>query len=70
MFPLEQLLHPEKHAGGVNSNPKHSDVPGYISQLRIWNGTFSDTRLFTIFIQPFPFVFSPIVSVLSALHSK
>jgi len=34
--------------------------PSYISQLRIWNGTFSNENLLKIFLRPFPFLFSPV----------
>ena len=34
----------------------------YVSQLRIWSGTYSQANFLKIFFHPFPFLLSPIVS--------
>ncbi|KAG5222359.1 MFS substrate transporter [Salix suchowensis] len=34
----------------------------YISQLSLWHGTFTDVNILKIFLRPFPFLLSPIVS--------
>ena len=33
----------------------------YVSQLRIWNGMYSQDNILKIFLRPFPFIFSPVV---------
>ena len=35
----------------------------FFSQLKIYNGTFSDERLWSIFFRPFPLILSPVVRV-------
>ena len=35
----------------------------FFSQLKIYNGTFSDERLWSIIFRPFPLVLSPVVRV-------
>jgi len=35
-------------------------LPSYWSQLKVWNGTFSDESLWKIFLRPIPFLFSPV----------
>lgn len=35
--------------------------PTYISQLKIWNGTFSDDNFFMILLRPLPLLLSPVV---------
>lgn len=35
----------------------------YRSQLKIYNGTFTDVSLFKLFFRPFPFLLSPVVRV-------
>ena len=37
-------------------------VATYVSQLRIWNGVYSQANVFKIFLRPFPFLISPVVS--------
>jgi hypothetical protein len=39
-------------------------APSYISQLRIWHGTFSDEPLWRLVLRPLPFMLSPIVRYL------
>ncbi|KAH9923125.1 MFS general substrate transporter [Epithele typhae] len=34
--------------------------PSYVSTLKIWNGTFTNESLITIFLRPFPFLLSPV----------
>ncbi|KAM5535242.1 hypothetical protein V8D89_011048 [Ganoderma adspersum] len=43
------------HQHGSHSNP-----PTCLSQLKIYNGTFSDESIWRIFLQPFPFILSPV----------
>ena len=33
----------------------------YVSQLRIWNGIYSEANILKIFLRPFPFLLSPVV---------
>ncbi len=35
--------------------------PSYVSQLKIWNGSFSNQSFFKIFLRPIPLLFSPVV---------
>ena len=35
--------------------------PTYVSQLKIWHGTFTDESIWKIFLRPFPFLLSPVV---------
>ncbi|KAL4250309.1 MFS transporter superfamily protein [Abortiporus biennis] len=42
--------------------------PSFISQLKIWNGTFSNQNFFTIFLRPIPFVFSPVTIFIFFVH--
>lgn len=42
--------------------PNALTTSSYISQLKIWNGSFSDEPLWRIFLKPFPFILSPVVS--------
>ena len=37
----------------------------YVSQLRIWNGIYSQDNILKIFFRPFPFLLSPVVSHVS-----
>ena len=41
----------------------------YVSQLRIWNGTYSQANILKIFLRPFPFLLSPIVGHLFFLKT-
>lgn len=36
-------------------------MPSYLSQLKIWHGTFTDVSMWKIFLRPFPFLLSPVV---------
>ena len=41
----------------------------YVSQLRIWNGTYSEDNILKIFLRPFPFLLSPVVGHLFLLNT-
>ena len=41
----------------------------YVSQLKIWNGIYSQTNVLKIFLRPFPFLLSPVVSLLFLLKT-
>ena len=43
------------------SSPAHPAPHNYISSLRVWNGTFTEESIWTIFLRPFPFLLSPVV---------
>ena len=43
------------------SSPAHPVPQSYILSLRVWNGTFTDESILTIFLRPFPFLLSPVV---------
>ena len=45
-------------------------APSYISQLRVWHGTFTDESIFKIFLRPFPFLLSPIVRAQTSSRSN
>lgn len=47
----------ELRSGSSEMLPK----PTYLSQLKIWNGTFSDDNFFKILLQPLPLLLSPVV---------
>lgn len=38
------------------------DAPSFLSQLKIYNGTFSEENLWRIFTRPFALIASPVVS--------
>ncbi|KAJ8523070.1 hypothetical protein ONZ45_g448 [Pleurotus djamor] len=40
----------------------------YRSQLKLWNGTFSEESPFKIFLKPFPFLLSPITFFIFLVH--
>ena len=42
----------------------------YVSQLRIWNGIYSQDNILKIFLRPFPFLLSPVVSHMPVFLSK
>ncbi|KAI1791982.1 major facilitator superfamily domain-containing protein [Ganoderma leucocontextum] len=44
----------------VNPNAPSPNPPTFLSQLRIYNGTFSDESVRKIFLRPFPFLLSPV----------
>ena len=41
----------------------------YVSQLRIWNGVYSQVNIIKIFLRPFPFLLSPVVGRLFLLNT-
>jgi len=43
-------------------------MPSYVSQLRLWSGTYSDASLFKIFLRPFPFLLSPVTWYIFLVH--
>ncbi|PFH49665.1 hypothetical protein AMATHDRAFT_62622 [Amanita thiersii Skay4041] len=43
-------------------------APSYLSQLRVWHGTFSQENLFKIFLRPFPFLLSPVTWFMFLAH--
>ena len=47
-----------------------SSARTYVSQLRIWNGTYSQDGILRIFLRPFPFVLSPVVGHLRLFFIK
>ena len=42
----------------VSPNP-----PSLLSQLKIYNGTFSEESMWSLFLRPFPFILSPVVCI-------
>ena len=42
----------------VSPNP-----PLFLSQLKIYNGTFSEESMWSLFLRPFPFILSPVVCI-------
>lgn len=63
------LKDPEKQSiEDVKASSIGSSVPArksYVSELKIWNGTFSSVSIFKLFFRPFPFLLSPVVSFMS-----
>ena len=43
---------------------------GFLSQLKIYSGTFSDKSLLTLFLSPFPLMFSPVVRVHASMSTS
>ncbi len=39
----------------------------YLSQLKIYSGTYTDVSIFKLFFRPFPFLLSPVVRISSPL---
>ncbi|KAF5385344.1 hypothetical protein D9615_001033 [Tricholomella constricta] len=64
----------EKHSvdkprpGSEEDGSRLSEKPSYLSQLKIWNGTFSNVGLFKIFMRPFPFILSPVTWFIFLVH--
>ncbi|TFY74253.1 hypothetical protein EWM64_g9759 [Hericium alpestre] len=62
----------EKQAGSIEEQSSEdgsiSPAPSYISQLKIWNGTFSDDPLWKIVLRPLPLLLSPVTSFLFLSH--
>ncbi len=52
----------------VDASPQPT-MPSYLSQLRIWNGTFTDVSMWKIFLRPFPFLLSPVVRTRRFSHA-
>ncbi|KAM5538333.1 hypothetical protein V8D89_007935 [Ganoderma adspersum] len=50
------------------SSPAQPAPQSYISSLRVWNGTFTDDSIWTIFLRPFPFLLSPVTWFLFLAH--
>ncbi|PIL31085.1 MFS general substrate transporter [Ganoderma sinense ZZ0214-1] len=44
----------------VDPSASASSPPSFFSQLKIYNGTFSDGSVWWIFLRPFPFILSPV----------
>ncbi|KAI1791956.1 major facilitator superfamily domain-containing protein, partial [Ganoderma leucocontextum] len=44
----------------VHHNAPSSNLPTFLSQLKIYHGTFSDESVWKIFLRPFPFILSPV----------
>ena len=51
----------------LNIPAQPMDIPSFLSQLKIYNGTFSDENFWRILIRPFVLIVSPVVS---ATHVK
>lgn len=47
---------------GAPMSGQYTAMPSYVSQLKIWSGTYSNVSLFKIFLRPFPFLLSPVAS--------
>lgn len=45
----------------VDRNVPSAKPPTFLSQLKIYNGTFTDDSVWKIFFRPLPFVLSPVV---------
>ncbi|KAM5538327.1 hypothetical protein V8D89_007929 [Ganoderma adspersum] len=45
---------------GLNLATPRTDVPPFLSQLKVYNGTFSDESLWKIFTRPFALILSPV----------
>ncbi|KAL1950905.1 hypothetical protein VTO73DRAFT_54 [Trametes versicolor] len=43
-------------------------MPSYLSQLKIWHGTFTDVSMWKIFLRPFPFLLSPVTYFVFLSH--
>ncbi|KAL0575809.1 hypothetical protein V5O48_006163 [Marasmius crinis-equi] len=52
----------------VQSRPTAPVGESYISQLKIWHGTFTDVSLVKIFLRPFPFLLSPVTWFIFLVH--
>lgn len=57
----------EKHSIGEEPNSDTSSQTsspgmGYLKQLKIWHGSFSNVDLVRLFLRPLPFLLSPVVS--------
>ncbi|KAI0640296.1 MFS general substrate transporter [Trametes polyzona] len=50
------------------SDVSQQATPSYLSQLKIWHGTFSDESIWRIALRPFPFLLSPVTYFLFLSH--
>lgn len=58
----------ESSPSSPNKATQHSRAtpqpkPSYLSQLKVWNGTFSDEPLWKLVMRPLPFMCSPVVRI-------
>ncbi|KAF5375213.1 hypothetical protein D9758_000497 [Tetrapyrgos nigripes] len=60
---IEERQSPAATVGDANSGNQT-----FLSQLKLWHGTFSDDSLFKIFLRPFPFVLSPVTVYIFLVH--
>ncbi|THV06474.1 MFS general substrate transporter [Dendrothele bispora CBS 962.96] len=58
----------DEHSISAASENNVTHKPSYLSQLKIWHGTFSDESLFKIFLRPFPFLLSPVTIYIFLVH--
>ncbi|KAF9011091.1 MFS general substrate transporter [Cyathus striatus] len=59
----------EKDSGIFESGvPTFQQPASYMSQLRIWHGTFTNVSLWRIFLRPFPLLLSPVTYFIFLSH--
>ncbi|XP_006454269.1 hypothetical protein AGABI2DRAFT_214100 [Agaricus bisporus var. bisporus H97] len=57
----------DEEKSSSSSNHVSPSRASYPQQLKIWHGTFTNVNLFKLFLRPFPFLLSPVVSILSVI---
>lgn len=70
---VKEMTRTETVTDRVNLNlaTPQTDIPPFLSQLKVYNGTFSDESLWKIFTRPFALILSPVVSIylwISVVH--
>ncbi|KAI0066696.1 MFS general substrate transporter [Artomyces pyxidatus] len=58
----------EKESVEETASSTTPPAPSYLSQLRIWHGTFSDEPLWRLIMRPLPFLCSPVTVFLFLSH--
>ncbi|KAI0031049.1 MFS general substrate transporter [Vararia minispora EC-137] len=57
-----------ERVSSVESGSALAKAPNYLSQLKIWHGTFSDEPLWRLVLRPLPFMLSPVTVFLFLCH--
>ncbi|KAF8167500.1 MFS general substrate transporter [Crassisporium funariophilum] len=62
----------DSEKGSIEEGTSSSDIiperKSYVSQLKIWNGTYSKANILKIFLRPFPFLLSPVTWFMFCCH--
>ncbi|KAI0756085.1 MFS general substrate transporter [Daedaleopsis nitida] len=65
---MKKSMSEDADVESVDRSSQTPSPPSYISQLKVWHGTFTDESIFKIFLRPFPFLLSPVTWFLFLTH--